>query len=44
MDILLKIDFTPMKIKKIIDKIFNPLKTKILVFIINPKPKTANVA
>ena len=26
------------------NNIFRPLNTKILVFIINPKPKTANVA
>ena len=41
---LFKIDFTPMNIKKMIDKIFNPLNIKVLVFIISPKPKIANVA
>ena len=41
---LFKIDFTPIKIKKMIDKIFRLLNINILVFIINPKPKTANVA
>ena len=31
-------------IKKMIDKILRPLNIKTLVLIINPKPKTANIA
>ena len=41
---LVKMDFMPMKIKKIIDKNFRPLNIKILVSITNPKPNTANEA
>jgi len=41
---LFKIDLIQIKIRKMMDRIFKTLKINKLVFIINPIPKTANVA
>ena len=41
---LFKIDLIPIKIRKMIDRTFKLLKIKMLVLIISPIPKTANVA